>query len=77
MIGFLNSVVHVVLYSYYLIAALGPKYKKYLWWKKYVTKIQLVSGSSPQYLHSTARQSLTYHAILGWWLSAIPPRGGP
>lgn len=40
-IGFLNSVVHVVLYTYYLIAALGPKYKKYLWWKKYVTKIQL------------------------------------
>ncbi|KAE8745384.1 hypothetical protein FOCC_FOCC007932 [Frankliniella occidentalis] len=40
-IGFLNSIVHVVLYSYYLIAALGPKYQKYLWWKKYVTKIQL------------------------------------
>lgn len=40
-IGFLNSVVHVVLYTYYLIAALGPKYQKYLWWKKYVTKIQL------------------------------------
>jgi len=41
-IGFLNSVVHVIMYSYYLIAALGPKYKKYLWWKKYMTWIQLV-----------------------------------
>ncbi|KAL0109559.1 hypothetical protein PUN28_014549 [Cardiocondyla obscurior] len=41
-IGFLNSTVHVIMYSYYLIAALGPKYRKYLWWKKYMTSIQLV-----------------------------------
>jgi len=41
-ISFLNSVVHVFMYSYYFIAALGPKYKKYLWWKKYMTWIQLV-----------------------------------
>ncbi|KAF2901810.1 hypothetical protein ILUMI_04374 [Ignelater luminosus] len=40
-IGFLNSAVHVVMYSYYLIAALGPKYQKYLWWKKYMTWMQL------------------------------------
>ncbi|KYN44776.1 hypothetical protein ALC56_00771 [Trachymyrmex septentrionalis] len=41
-IGFLNSVVHIIMYSYYLIAALGPKYRKYIWWKKYMTWIQLV-----------------------------------
>ncbi|XP_076240759.1 elongation of very long chain fatty acid james bond protein [Calliopsis andreniformis] len=41
-IGFLNSFVHIVMYSYYLIAALGPQYKKYLWWKKYMTWIQLI-----------------------------------
>lgn len=40
-IGFLNSLVHVIMYTYYLIAALGPKYQKYLWWKKYMTWIQL------------------------------------
>ncbi|XP_031351972.1 elongation of very long chain fatty acids protein isoform X2 [Photinus pyralis] len=40
-IGVLNSAVHVVMYLYYLIAALGPKYQKYLWWKKYLTWIQL------------------------------------
>ncbi|KAG6796218.1 elongation of very long chain fatty acids protein [Apis mellifera caucasica] len=39
---FLNSLVHVIMYTYYLISALGPKYKKYLWWKKYMTWIQLV-----------------------------------
>ncbi|XP_071580014.1 very long chain fatty acid elongase AAEL008004-like isoform X3 [Temnothorax nylanderi] len=41
-IAFLNSLVHVIMYSYYFIAAYGPKYKKYLWWKKYMTWIQLV-----------------------------------
>ncbi|KAJ8668550.1 hypothetical protein QAD02_010213 [Eretmocerus hayati] len=41
-IGLLNSSVHIVMYSYYLIAALGPEYKKYLWWKKYMTWIQLI-----------------------------------
>lgn len=40
-IGFLNSLVHIVMYSYYLIAALGPRFQKYLWWKKYMTWIQL------------------------------------
>ncbi|KAI5643227.1 GNS1/SUR4 family domain-containing protein [Phthorimaea operculella] len=40
--GLFNSVVHMVMYTYYLIANLGPEYRKYLWWKKYVTIIQLV-----------------------------------
>lgn len=39
--GFVNSIVHVIMYTYYLIAGLGPQYQKYLWWKSYVTKIQL------------------------------------
>ncbi|XP_054274964.1 elongation of very long chain fatty acids protein AAEL008004-like [Macrosteles quadrilineatus] len=41
LIGFLNSFVHVVMYLYYLLAALGPSMQKYLWWKKYITKLQL------------------------------------
>ncbi|XP_050310553.1 elongation of very long chain fatty acids protein 7 isoform X2 [Anthonomus grandis grandis] len=40
-IGFLNSLVHVVMYFYYFLSALGPKYQKYLWWKKYMTWMQL------------------------------------
>ena len=39
----INSFVHVVMYTYYLVAALGPEFKKYLWWKKYVTVLQIVS----------------------------------
>lgn len=41
-IGILNSFVHVFMYAYYLIAGLGPQYQKYLWWKRYITKLQLV-----------------------------------
>merc|ERR1719397_1761203 len=39
---FLNSGVHTVMYLYYLLAALGPAVQKHLWWKKYITTIQLV-----------------------------------
>ncbi|NWQ88044.1 ELOV7 protein, partial [Burhinus bistriatus] len=38
----LNCIVHVVMYTYYGICSLGPAYHKYLWWKKYMTTIQLV-----------------------------------
>lgn len=30
------------MYSYYMLAAMGPKVQKYLWWKKYLTLIQMV-----------------------------------
>ncbi|KAJ9590201.1 hypothetical protein L9F63_016690, partial [Diploptera punctata] len=40
-IGCLNSIVHVIMYFYYMVAAMGPKYQKYIWWKKYMTWIQL------------------------------------
>jgi len=38
---FLNSGVHTVMYAYYLLAAMGPEVQKYLWWKKYITSLQL------------------------------------
>ncbi len=31
--------------SYYCLAALGPKVRKYLWWKRYLTILQMVSFS--------------------------------
>jgi len=39
--GYLNTFVHTVMYSYYLLAAMGPRVRPYLWWKKYLTKLQL------------------------------------
>jgi len=39
---FLNSGVHTIMYLYYLLSSLGPKMQKYLWWKRYITIIQLL-----------------------------------
>lgn len=41
-IGLVNSFVHIIMYTYYMLAAMGPEYAKYLWWKKYITTLQLV-----------------------------------
>ena len=43
----LNSFIHVLMYTYYGLAGLGPHMQKYLWWKRYLTRIQLVSLSYP------------------------------
>ncbi|XP_040158634.1 elongation of very long chain fatty acids protein AAEL008004 isoform X2 [Anopheles arabiensis] len=40
--GLLNTFVHIVMYTYYLFTALGPQFQKYLWWKKYLTALQMV-----------------------------------
>jgi hypothetical protein len=39
----LNTFVHIVMYFYYMISAMGPKYQKYIWWKKYLTTFQMVT----------------------------------
>ncbi|XP_061593622.1 ELOVL fatty acid elongase 8b [Cololabis saira] len=41
-IGVVNTFVHIIMYSYYGLAALGPHMQKYLWWKRYLTSLQLV-----------------------------------
>ena len=40
--GLLNTFVHIIMYLYYMIAAMGPNYQKYIWWKKYLTALQMV-----------------------------------
>ncbi|GFY41949.1 elongation of very long chain fatty acids protein AAEL008004 [Trichonephila inaurata madagascariensis] len=40
--AFLNSFVHTWMYLYYGLSALGPSFQKYLWWKKYLTILQMV-----------------------------------
>ncbi|XP_058969045.2 very long chain fatty acid elongase 4 [Pocillopora verrucosa] len=36
-----NSFVHVIMYAYYGLSAIGPQMRPYLWWKRYITKLQL------------------------------------
>ncbi|XP_050303364.1 elongation of very long chain fatty acids protein 7-like isoform X2 [Anthonomus grandis grandis] len=38
----INNLVHTILYFYYMVAAMGPEYQKYIWWKKHLTTIQLI-----------------------------------
>ena len=42
-LGLLNSLVHTVMYAYYGLSAIGPHMQKYLWWKKYLTQMQMVN----------------------------------
>ncbi|XP_054159326.1 elongation of very long chain fatty acids protein 1-like [Oppia nitens] len=38
----LNCFCHVLMYSYYALAAFGPAIQPYLWWKRYITQIQMI-----------------------------------
>ncbi|KAK2580404.1 hypothetical protein KPH14_006155 [Odynerus spinipes] len=42
LLGVINSFIHVIMYSYYMLAAFGPQIQPYLWWKKYLTMMQLI-----------------------------------
>lgn len=42
----INCFIHVVMYTYYALSSLGPAFQKYLWWKKHITHMQLVSDSN-------------------------------
>jgi elongation of very long chain fatty acids protein 7 len=38
----LNTFVHIIMYTYYMLSAMGPKYHKYIWWKQHMTSLQMV-----------------------------------
>jgi len=38
----LNTFVHTVMYFYYMISAINTGLKRSVWWKKYITKIQII-----------------------------------
>ncbi|KAF7407168.1 hypothetical protein HZH66_001705 [Vespula vulgaris] len=42
LLGVINSFVHIIMYTYYMLAAFGPQMQPYLWWKKYLTSLQLL-----------------------------------
>lgn len=41
MFPIVNGIVHTIMYAYYIMSTFDSL-KPYLWWKKYVTKIQLI-----------------------------------
>lgn len=38
----LNTAVHCVMYFYYFLSAFGQRFQPYLWWKKYLTRMQII-----------------------------------
>ncbi|XP_002399478.3 elongation of very long chain fatty acids protein AAEL008004 [Ixodes scapularis] len=40
----MNAFVHTIMYAYYFLATLGPRVRQYLWWKKYLTTMQIVQN---------------------------------
>jgi len=68
--GLLNTAVHIVMYTYYLFAAMGPQYQKYLWWKKYLTGLQMVQFVLI-FVHAfqlLARPDCDYPRAFVWWI---------
>ncbi|XP_063230866.1 very long chain fatty acid elongase AAEL008004-like isoform X2 [Bacillus rossius redtenbacheri] len=41
-IGAINSFVHAVMYAYYFLTSIRPEYKNSIWWKKYITQLQMI-----------------------------------
>ncbi|KAH6927189.1 hypothetical protein HPB50_000821 [Hyalomma asiaticum] len=56
-----NPLVHVIMYSYYFLAALGTSVQKYLWWKRYLTELQIV-----QFVVLMAHMSITLFYDCGY-----------
>lgn len=42
LLGLINSFIHVIMYMYYMLSAFGPAVQKYLWWKRYLTIMQII-----------------------------------
>lgn len=68
--GCLNTFVHVIMYSYYFLAALGPSVRKHLWWKRYLTVLQIaqfvvmtVHMSIPIFYDCGFPKALSYVAV--------------
>lgn len=38
----INSFIHVIMYTYYALTTFGPKITPYLWWKQYLTRLQMI-----------------------------------
>ncbi|CAG4936663.1 unnamed protein product [Colias eurytheme] len=69
MVGVINTFVHVVMYSYYLLTVAFPSVKNSLWWKKYITQLQII-----QFFHNVVHMgSIIFVPNCGFprWTAAL------
>ncbi|KAG5673959.1 hypothetical protein PVAND_003955 [Polypedilum vanderplanki] len=70
--GFINTFVHIIMYFYYMLAAMGPHMQKYLWWKKYLTVLQMVQFVAVM-IHAFQllfHNPCNYPTAFIWWIGA-------
>ncbi|KAK3090379.1 hypothetical protein FSP39_011333 [Pinctada imbricata] len=67
----LNSFIHLMMYTYYGLSALGPAYQKYLWWKKYMTTMQITQFALVT-IHSIQLLMIDcdYPKLFAYWILA-------
>ncbi|GJQ87260.1 hypothetical protein Trydic_g8771 [Trypoxylus dichotomus] len=58
----LNIIVHIFMYFYYYLASLGPRYQKYLWWKRHLTELQII-----QFI------TAFIHTVVAWYFACGVP----
>jgi elongation of very long chain fatty acids protein 7 len=68
--GFLNTFVHIIMYSYYMLAAMGPEMQKYLWWKKYLTMFQMAQfvGIFTHAFQLFFSNACNYPIVFAYWI---------
>ncbi|KAH6935093.1 hypothetical protein HPB50_003409 [Hyalomma asiaticum] len=64
----MNTLVHLVMYSYYFLAALGPRAQPFLWWKRYLTQEDLGDCRN---VHLRTIRTLTARMVEFWWGSYL------
>jgi len=71
----LNSIVHTVMYLYYLLSAFGPQIQPYLWWKRYITRLQLIQFAIliVYAIWSVTIGDMSDYPLSIKWLGAIQP----
>jgi len=38
----INAFIHILMYAYYMLAAMGPRFKRFIWWKRHMTNMQMI-----------------------------------
>lgn len=68
MLGVINAFVHSIMYSYYFLTALKPELKKSIWWKKYITQVQLAQFAvlSVFFLRVLLAENCEYPRVFSW-----------
>lgn len=69
-LGLINTFVHSIMYFYYFLTAFKPELKQSIWWKKYITQIQIAQFAfcTVAYLRIILTQNCNYPKTFLWML---------